>query len=291
MPELSVIIVNYNDRKNLGACLSSIQEKAKETDFEAVVVDNASSDGSAEFVTRNFPWVKLIRNPQNVGFGRANNLGLKESRGQFVLFLNTDAVMCPGSPELLLLDLKDDSSIGVVGPALLTGGNRYQVSFGRRVDFFSELAKKCFWNAFRKFELKYRPRRKSVCWVSAACLLARRKPLEEAGGFDENFFLFFEDIDLCFRVRDLGWKVVYDPRARVFHKGASTTSTQRARSRLEYRRSQVYFYRKHSSAVSLILLGLYLRLNFWLLSARGTFGSAENKTLRSGYLELFKALK
>lgn len=291
MPELSVIVVNYNDRKNLGLCLSSIQEEAKGIDFEALVVDNGSTDASPEYVALNFPWVKLITNGQNTGFARANNLGLKESNGEFILFLNTDAVICPKALALLLSEIKKDASIGVVAPALLTGERSHQVSFGRRVDFFSELVKKCFWNAFQGIKLKIWSRRENVRWVSAASMLARRRALEEAGGFDENFFLYFEDIDLCYRIKELGWKVVYDPRARVYHQGGSSTSAQKARSRLEYRKSQVYFYRKHNSAVSLFLLGLYLRLDFWLLSVRGTFERDENKTLRVGYLELIKALK
>jgi hypothetical protein len=291
MPEVTVILVNYNDKAHLGDCLLSLKEKAVGIDFEAIVVDNASSDGSLEFIADRFPWVKAIRNSENCGFGRANNQALKESWSDFVLFLNTDTVIYPEALQTLLQEMKNETAIGVIAPALLTSENTCQVSFGTSVTFLAELLKKSFWNFFLKSKLRIWQKRKAVSWVGGACLLARRKALDEVGGFDENFFLYFEDIDLCFRIKRCGWKIIFLPQIRIFHQGGASAAAQKPWNRLEYRKSQVYFYRKHNSWLSLFLLRRYLRLNFWLLSARGTFKGAENAILRSGYLELLKTRK
>ncbi len=263
--EVSAVVVNYNDKVHLKECLASLERSSRNRTLEMIIVDNDSSDGSQEFIKSHFPRVKLISNRDNRGFAIASNQGIRESQGEFLLFLNTDTILQSEALGLMLDEMKIDLELGAVGPALLRGKNRYQVSFGNKVNFWSELIQKGFFNFYDKIRLKHDKGKREVGWLSAACLMVRRKALEEANFFDENFFLYFEDIDLCFKLRQEGWKLLYLPKAQVFHKGGSTTSSLAITSRYEYRKSQLYFYRKHNSKFSHLLLRVYLFLNFSLL--------------------------
>jgi GT2 family glycosyltransferase len=198
-----------------------------------------------------------------LGFARANNLAWRETRAPYVLFLNPDTTVFPGSVDLLLEEMKRNPGAGASGPLLVRESGRPQVSFGGRVNFFREALQKSILNPYYKRRLRRSNRPRKAAWVSGACLLVRREALEQAAGFDERFFLYFEDIDLCYRLGEQGWKVLYHPHARVFHEGGTATR-QFAPSRLEYRRSQLLFYKKHNSRTSLRLLERYLRLGLVL---------------------------
>ena len=284
--DLSIILVSYNDRRRLDACLSSLQKHPPSVGHEVIVVDNASSDGTRDWIAGAFPSIRLIANPENAGFSKANNLGVRESRGEFLLFLNTDTVVPPGALDSLLAKLVSDPSLGAAGPALLHGPRSYQVSFGRSVNFGAQFWQKLVLNPYHKVRLKKGGKDRAVGWLSAACLLCRRTAFEQAQGFDERFFIYFEDIDLCRRLRKAGWKLVHVPAIRVFHEGGATTSPRAAASRFEYRRSQLYYYRKHNSRVSDGLLRAYLRLNFRWLAVRGAFRSEAGARLKQRYADL-----
>jgi GT2 family glycosyltransferase len=286
MFELSVLLVNHNDRENLASCLASVQDNIAGLTAETIVVDNASSDSSREFLRGCFPWVELISNLENVGFSKANNQALSRSRGELILFLNTDTVLGPGTLAALLANVKGKKNIGCVAPALFNSRGVPQVSFGKKVGFFAELGKKSFSNAWRKRQLRRARRPREVGWLSAACLLAKREAVEDAGFFDEKFFLYFEDIDLCLRIGQKGWRLIYLPQARVLHKGGSSTGKQSLRSRYEYRRSQLRFYRKHCSRTSTFLLRLYLRLLFGFAFLLTRPGDSQSRKLKKQYLRL-----
>jgi len=287
-PLLSILLVNYNDGAHLPECLSSIEANAGAVDHEVIVVDNASTDGSPELIAERFPRIRIIRNSRNEGFGRANNRALREGRGKFILFLNTDVVLHPGALDLLLAEMAADPLTGIAGPALLNPEDSFQVSFGNRVGFFTEAFKKAFLNRAIQRGLRKSRGRREVGWVSGAFLLARKKALLDAGPFDERFFLYFEDIDLCRRAVEKGWKVIFLPRAVSFHWGGATTAGRRLKSRLEYRKSQLLFYRKHNSRASLALLRLYLKLDFAALSLSGAFRK-EPGDLRREFMDLLAA--
>jgi len=291
-PVLSIILVNFNDALHLPECLSSIETNAGGIDREVMVVDNASTDGSAALVAERFPRVRLIRNEKNEGFGRANNRAVRDSRGEFLLFLNTDVVLHVGALGLLMEEMRAHPETGAVGPALLTPSGRFQASFGGRTGFFSELAKKSFLNGLRTWSLWKEKDAFKVRWVSGAFLLTRRQVFLEAGGFDEGYFLYFEDIDLCERVLEKGWKVILLPEAVSLHNGGASTSARPLRSRVEYRKSQIRFYRKHGSAASLFLLKAYLRLSLAWLSMSGAFErDPEGAALRSEFREALRGAK
>ncbi len=267
-PRVSIILVNYNDRDHLPDCLASLEREVAAFPAEIILVDNHSEDGSAEMAVESFGWLRLIRNEENLGYARANNIGIEASRGDFLLFLNTDTVIPEGSLPALLAELEARPEAGAIGPALVRENSRVQVSFGREVNFISELWQKFFRNPYYRIVLRFAARAREVGWLSGACLLAKRPAVEDAGRFDEKFFLYFEDIDLCRRMREKGYRLLFFPEIKVIHAGGASTSREKWRSRLEYRRSQAHFYRKHNSKLSLWLLVVYLRVNFWWLRLR-----------------------
>lgn len=262
MPDLSVILVSFNDRKHLEKCLQSLKGFPPEVALEIVTVDNNSSDGSPDLIKNKFPEVKLLCASENLGFAKACNLGILASSGEFVLFLNSDTIAEVQALSVLLDEMKRNPSIGAVGPALLSEQGTYQVSFGKRVDFFSEFIQKGFFNLYYAKKLKSDKKVREVGWLSAACLLVRREALEEAGCFDENYFLYFEDIDLCYKIRQEGWTLRFCPQVQISHIGGTSTSAVKNSSRYHYRKSQIYFYRKHNSRLSQSMLRVYLWMNF-----------------------------
>ena len=284
-PELSVIIVNHNDRVHLPACLSSLERALSSLSAEVILVDNQSEDGSPALVKSSFPWVRLIENDRNVGYPRANNIGFRESHGEYVLFLNTDTVVPAAAPASLLAGIKARPQTAAVGPALVHENRRLQVSFGKRVDFFSELCQKLVLNPYFRRALRHSQKPRPVGWLSGACLLARRDAIEAAGLFDETFFFYFEDIDLCRRVSGRGFNLVYLPAVQVSHVGGATTSARRWQSRLEYRRSQLHFYKKHNSRLSIKLLKLYLKLTVLALGP-AIKNNEEKRRYRQGLKEI-----
>lgn len=289
VPLLSVILVNYNGRSQIGRCLSSLRAAELHDRAEILVVDNNSQDGSPDFIRQSFPEVRLLANSENIGFGAANNRGAAASRGAYLLFLNTDTEVYPGALSRLIQELDKEKSAGAAGPLLVQEGGRVQVSCGSRVNFLSEMWKKILGNTLSAVRLKRLHKSIDVHWLSGACLLIRRSAWDQASGFDETFFLYFEDIDLCYRLNKLGWRLRYVPAARVFHEGGASTSRIGMKSRLFYRSSQVYFYRKHNRRLSRILLMLFLWIEYSRLTLRGRW--QDKDSLRSWYRSLLKGTK
>lgn len=283
---VSVILVNFNDRERLRTCLNSLRAQALVP--EITVVDNASTDGSGALVASEFPEVRWIALPENAGFGKANNAGVRAAKGDPLLFLNTDTVVPPGALSALAARLASDPRAAAVGPALVRPSGRFQVSFGRSVGLAGQSLQKFFLNPVQERTLPRSGRLRSVGWLSAACLLCRRDSFEAAGGFDEEFFLYFEDIDLCARLRKAGGRLLFDPSVKVVHEGGSTTSVRSAASRFEYRRSQVLFYGKHRSRMSEAILRFLLRIEFRRLKARGAFEGKDGAALLTRYERLLK---
>ncbi|MBN2409485.1 MAG: glycosyltransferase family 2 protein [Candidatus Aminicenantes bacterium] len=286
-PELSIVLVHYNDRVHLVPCLSSLQKAVSGLSAEVILVDNHSGDGSPGLVRKAFPWIRLIENSENLGYPKANNIGFRRSRGEFCLFLNTDTVMPETGLSVLLAKIRERPEFGAVGPALVHENGRFQVSFGGRVGFFSEIRQKFILNPFYKIALRISRKAREVGWLSGACLLARREAVEGAGLFDENFFLYFEDIDLCRRIKNRGFKLIFFPLVRVTHTGGGATSACPWPSRLAYRRSQLRFYEKHNSRNSRRFLRLYLR---WIVFVLGLIGAGGESEERNRYRDGLRKL-
>ena len=252
---------------------------------EVFVVDNDSTDGGPDYVEENFPRVRLIRMLENTGFSRANNAAIRKSRGEYLIFLNPDTVIHQNS----LTDLMAAASrpeVGAAGPLMIDEKGKYQVSFGGRRTFFREFLQKALLNPYWGRAAARRKTPKHVVWVSGACLCVRREVLDTAGYFDEKFFLYFEDIDLCYRIKKFDWEVVLTPDVRIFHAGGASTGAQPLMSRYHYRRSQLYFYRKHNGPISRWMLKAYLALTLVPLWIHGFTDPESREAARMFFLLL-----
>ncbi len=273
---VSAVIVSFNTRQDLLRCLASLAPIPRDLLDEVLVVDNASSDGSVEAVRERHPKVRVLANPANVGFARANNQGLRETRGRLVLFLNSDAELRPGALQALVSALDRRPGLGLVGPRTLNSDGTVQVSYGPLLTPLAEWRQRRRVRAvlrrdpgtLRRLEAEGR-RDGSPGWVSGSCLLARREALSAVGGFDEGFFLYEEDVDLCLRVRQAGWEIAYVAAAEVVHHLGRSSAGRPTQAGFEYHRSHLLYYRKHNGR---LLTGL-LRARLAARSALGLFRS------------------
>ncbi len=257
MIKLSIIIVNYNTKILLHQCLSSLYGQTHLFSFETIVVDNNSRDGSVDMVMEKFPHVYLIESKENSGYARANNAGLKMARGKYVLFLNSDTKVMGDALEKLVdfLDSHEDTAVvssRVVYPDFSDQGvartfpTPINAVFSRK-----SILTRLFPN--NKYSKKYIVSRMhgsnepfEVDWVSGACLMVRRKVVEEVGHLDEKFFMYWEDADLCFRIKQRGWHVYCVPQAKVIHhEGKSSHTMISNRLIIEFNKSVYHYYRKH----------------------------------------------
>jgi len=272
-PKTSVIIVSFNTREILRACLARLFEVTHDLDVEAIVVDNNSSDASADMVERDFPNVKLIRSTVNLGFAAANNLGFKQAGGEFVLLLNPDALLEPGALNRALSYITADPAIGMGGGRLLDAAGRMQPSARRYPSLLNEILvlsglaarfpKSRFFGRFdRTWDDSGRPA--PVDWVPGAFALMRKSALDAVGPFDERFFLYYEEVDLCLRFRRAGWTIWYWPDVVVLHTGGESSKTVKdvefsssgSQLTLWRMRSALLYYRKHHGAVAASLVAL-----------------------------------
>jgi GT2 family glycosyltransferase len=264
MPRLSIIIVTFNSRADIDACLRSLTDGI-DIDREVVVVDNGSADGTAAHIRERWPGVRLAGLGANLGFARANNIGIQQTFGELVLLLNPDTVVRPGAIDRLVAALERDPQTAVAGPRIVDDAGRAELSFGRMVSPAADLRQKLLtrgaagqWPIIRSIVERMTRRTQYVDWVTGACLLARRADLEAVGLLDERFFLYMEDVDLCVSLRARGRRVLFVAEVEITHRrGAS--STPAARHDISGR-SYLAFYRKHRPHwVPLVRAHLWLR--------------------------------
>jgi GT2 family glycosyltransferase len=270
--QVSIIIISYNAREYLKQCLESVNRGLDNLKAEIWVVDNASVDGSSEMIKENFPLVKLIANKENIGFARANNIVLKKCAAPYILLLNNDTTITSGAIKKMVDIMKENKKIGALGPRLLFEDGLVQISFGPMLSLWNEAWQRFLQSRSRKkkgFIKNYIEKRsKKSCyphWVSAACIMLRKEAIDQAGLFDENFFMYSEDVDLCHRLSQKGWKIFYTPDVEVMHLEGKSASTNIDRVQIEYRRSQLYFYGKYYGKWGLFLLKVYLLMKFSFL--------------------------
>ena len=262
MIDLSVLVVNWNTRDALAACLRAIPEAAAPLASEAIVVDNGSTDGSPEMVRANFPWVRLIENGENVGFVRATNQAIAESHGDYLLLLNSDAIAPPGSLARMVSFMRDHSDAGAAAPKLVNPDGSFQASYARFPTLLSESL-----SAFGLNRRLWGPHHPSppprpdeephpVDWAPGACLLLRRSAMETVGPLDEGFWMYSEDTDLCYRIHRAGWKVYYLPDVEIVHLGGASSRQCRPESVARLYGSKLRFFRRHYGPLRATLLGL-----------------------------------
>ena len=222
--DLSIIIVSFNARADLERCLQSLHDAPPARSHEIIVVDNASTDGSADAARRR-PDVRVIDAGSNLGFARGNNIGIRASTGANLLLLNSDTIVPAGAIDRLLDELDRHPDVAVVGPRLVDAGGRAELSFGRMIGPLNELRQKRHGAARRRRSQLTRQRRSIPDWVSGACLLVRRADAEAVGLLDERYFMYTEDVDFCAAIRARGRRVLFTPGVEVVHlRGRSVQS-------------------------------------------------------------------
>ncbi|HVO10322.1 MAG TPA: glycosyltransferase family 2 protein [Vicinamibacteria bacterium] len=273
---IDVVIVAYDSRDSVLEALRSLQ--AEDGPPVCVhVVDNASRDGTAAAVrscfadargvARGFTSTHLVENPANLGFAAACNQGWRSGSEPLVLFLNPDAQLRPGALEALARVFAEGPRVGIAGPRTLNADGSVQVSAGPDLSPLRELEQRRLVRGVARRDPTalaaaeaLHAHARDVDWVSGACLMARRSCLEAVGGFDEGFFLYEEDADLCRRAREAGWTVAFTPDAVAVHGLGRSMARSPRRARLEYHRSHLRYYDKHLG------IGSRLALRAWLIS-------------------------
>ena len=319
-PDLSIVIVSWNVRELLAACLRSVvrgqesgvrsQESESESrknlipdpcslTSEIIVVDNASSDGSAAVVAAEFPAVRLIANRENWGFTGGNNQGLAVARGRYVFFLNPDTVVVDAALGTLLAYMEEHPEVGACGPQLRYGDGSLQPSRRRFPTFMTAIFESTplawHWPAAlnpwaRRYRMEDRPQgaqlagaeAEPVDWLVGAALLVRREVLAQVGGFDEGYFMYSEELDWCRRAKDAGWQIVYVPAAQVIHYEGKSSEQVVAARHIRFQTSKVRYFRKFHGAFRAEALRVFILASFaveWALEAiKWLLGS--NRSLR-----------
>lgn len=262
---IAVVIVSYNVRAELDACLASFVGHTQPFPTTVVVVDNGSTDGTLDLVRARWPMVQLIESGGNLGFARASNLGVRATKSEFVLFLNPDTIVPPGSLQSLVRGLAALPEAAAAGPRLKDERNFPELSFGWAISPFGEFRQKVVGTLYN---LRLRPVVRMVDawsrsagereWVSGAALLVRRVDLEAVGLFDERFFMYTEDVDLCAALRARGRQIQFVPQSEIVHLGGRSARRNPLTNGLR-RRSQIAYYEKHHPAW-VPLLKAYLKL-------------------------------
>jgi GT2 family glycosyltransferase len=277
---LDIIIVSYNAREDLAACLESLGAHPPSLPHTIVVVDNASSDGSAELVADRWPGIRLIRNPANVGFGRANNMGIRSTAGDLILLLNGDTIVGAGAIDDLVRALQETHDAAIAGPRLVDSAGTPELSFGRMISPLNELRQKLLTGLSRRgfgpaaaAVKRATCRRQWVDWVSGACLLVWRHDALAAGLLDERFFIYAEDVDFCAAVRKLGRRILFTPSVQIVHRRGRSRATAPHATTDAYRRSQLAFYRKHHPRWA-----PWLRAYLWMKGALPSSDSPERSS-------------
>jgi len=271
MADLAAVVVNYNAGEHLLRCISSLHASAGDASLDVVIVDNASRDGSAAAAVAAYPSVRLLENPVNRGFAAAANRGIRETDAPHVLLLNPDAEITGGTLASLLKVVADRPGAGVVGVLVLNSDGSLQPS-ARRVPGIGEGLAHAFLGQVRpdnRFTRAYtmadwdRRSEREVDWVSGSAMLLRRKALEQVGLFDEGYFMYVEDVDLCTRMRAAGWTVLFSPELEAVHQiGVSSASAPR-RMAHEHSKSIYRYFAKHVATGPRVALRPLARAALW----------------------------
>ncbi len=286
--DLSVIIINWNTRELVLQCIDSVYHTTEALVFDVMVVDNASTDGSVEAIKKRFPDVKIIVNHENLGFARACNRGIEEAGGRYVALLNSDTVLTPSALKTLVDFMDGNRRVGICAPQLLNSDGSLQNSIATLPTLATELLNKSLLR--RLFPGKYPGKEHridnpmEVESLIGACMIIRKEALCEVGTFDEDYFFFLEETDLCLRMYRKGWLVVFNPQVRVYHLQGASAKKVNIGARVEYWRSRYIFFEKHRGSTERALLraGLMVRASVdWLfylvLNVATLFSSARFK--------------
>jgi N-acetylglucosaminyl-diphospho-decaprenol L-rhamnosyltransferase len=269
--DLAVVVVNHNAGPYLARCMDSLRSAAGDVVTETVVVDNASTDGSADRVAERSPEVRVIRNPRNRGFARAANQGIAATSSPFVLLLNPDAEVVGGTLAALTKVARERPRGGAIGVLVRNPDGSIQPS-ARRVPRLGEALAHAFlgplwpgnrWTRSYTLAGWDRTSEREVEWVSGSAMLVRREALEQVGRFDEGYFMYVEDVDLCTRLRRAGWQVLFSPELEVIHQIGVSTKGQRGRMAFAHADSIYRYFSKFRATGASAALKPFVRLALW----------------------------
>lgn len=264
MLDLSIIIVNWNTRQILAECLRSIQATVKNITFEEIVIDNGSTDGSQAMLHEQFPNVHLLQNSENVGFARANNQGMAASHGRFTLLLNSDALLHANAAQAMFELAVANPRAGIVGACLLNVDGTFQASHTAFPDLWQEflmlsgIGRTLYGRRHPSHGPEEDQGPQIVDYIEGACMLVRREAFESVGGLDEGYFMYAEEVDWCYTMRQNGWQVWYHPSAKVTHLGGGSSKNRQAQREADLYRGRLRFFRKYYGDRTAALLKLQI---------------------------------
>jgi len=293
--DLSVIIVNFNTKKLTLQCLTSVFKYTKELDFEVIVVDNNSKDGSVEAIENNFPQIKLIKNKTNYGFAKANNQGISKARGKYILLLNSDTYLFDNSLKKLVKVANKIKKFGMIAPLILNQDKTIQQSVG----FFPNLPQIFLWMSFiddlpfGKYLKPYHmdhdsfyKSRQEIDWITGAAIFIAKDTINKEGKLDEGIFMYGEDVEWCYRIKQSGKKNYLIPDSKLVHIGRGSSKTDSTNAILGEYRGIIYFYKKHKSKIALQIAIFLLKMG--ALARIIIFGALGKKVLVSSYEKALK---
>lgn len=299
--DILVVVVTWNSAQWITDCLKSLTNDLNTFYYQTVVVDNASTDQTIDLIQNQFPEVIVIKNILNEGFARACNKALLECQSEYVLFVNPDTRVIPGMTDALVTFMKEHPEAGAIGPTLLSTDGSLQLSGNtfpslRNILFESFYLDRLFPNT-RFFGSHKRSHldRSEVCkvdWTMGSCLFARKEALDKTGSFDDRFFLFFEETDLCLRLKKAGYEIYIIPEAKIVHGGGSSQlKNYSANKIIHYHRSLFYYFNKNLPAQLLwvrvaIFIRSVVRIFTWLSLYPYQAQTAREKL--KGYWEVVK---
>ena len=255
--DVSIILVNYKTKELTINCIKSIQEKTKDLKYEIILVDNASNDGSIETIEKKYPNIKIIKNDTNLGFGIANNIGIKNSNGKYILCLNTDTILINNAIKLMY-DFMEKSANQKIGAC---GGNLMHVDMTPAHTGFSFPnvwnCSSLFWINKFLFKQYYAPKEiKSVVdidFITGADLFIRKSVLDDIGYYDENIFMYYEDVDLCLRMKKAGYRRVLIPEPQIIHLEGQSSKNFLKKTKNSVK-GKYYYLNKHKLYLSKIVM-------------------------------------
>jgi len=306
--ELSIIIINYNTKDLLEKCLNSIYIGLENTpilEYETIVVDNASVDGSSEMVRKKFPTVNIIQNSINNGYAYAVNKGIKSASGEYIFLLNSDIILTYHCFFPMLNYMKENPRTGIVGPQLIYPNGIWQRSYGSIPSLkkafldtlFVSFIKEKTRSLLRRLGYNFDSNSKSVSYIDGASMLIRREVVQEIGYFDERFFFYAEDADFCFRAHKKKWDIVFIPQSQIIHiRGASSVKKEQISFSIQLAKANLQFIEKHYDRINLwiykILTCLHFFMRFtknWIQLVLLIISGRERK--RSKYIEKLELLR
>lgn len=268
--QLSIVIVSWNVKALLRECLRSIERGRGELGIQLIVVDSASTDGSAAMVADEFPWATLIQCPENVGFPRGNNLGIAKAHGRYILLLNPDTVVHGDALTVMVQCLNEYPDVGVVGGQLLNEDGTVQSSrrrFPTLTTAFFESTWLQPWAPQKLLDHYYvldvpDDQTADVDWVMGACLMTRSDIVAQIGGLDEGYFMYSEELDWCRRIKDAGWRVLYLPTAQITHYQGKSSEQVVAQRHIYFNQAKLRYFRKYHGRLAAISLRTFLLANY-----------------------------